>query len=77
MESQMDATTLATLSLLESRLVRIEHVLNGSFPDQTAEKLAVEPRLEDVDRRLAALVSRVRVYGELLKIRTSAYYTIS
>ncbi|KAL1841745.1 hypothetical protein VTJ49DRAFT_6659 [Mycothermus thermophilus] len=68
MESKLDETTLVTLSLLEERLLRLEHILYGlSTPtDQPAETVATS--LAELERRFAQLVRHYRVYSELLKI---------
>ncbi|ODA83624.1 hypothetical protein RJ55_02139 [Drechmeria coniospora] len=65
-----DQGTLSTISLLESRLLRIEHILYGpaaSYPPPAHHESAVR-RMADAERRLSVMVSNVRVYGELLKI---------
>ena len=74
MESPLDQTSSATISLLESRLLRIEHLLCGpSTPATTPEHYeSAKQRMDDLERRFAALTSKVRVYGELLKICTKA-----
>ncbi|KAL5611410.1 hypothetical protein BROUX41_000978 [Berkeleyomyces rouxiae] len=66
----LDDVTLGTLSALETRLNRVEHLLHGQktiapgADDEPASK-----HLEDIERRLNGLISRVRVYGELLRIQ--------
>ncbi|KAL0937166.1 nuclear distribution protein [Colletotrichum truncatum] len=72
MDSSLDKTTLSTISLLESRLLRIEHLLYGptaaapfSHTDSASETL------EDLERRFNHLLSRIRVYGEIMKIYNS------
>lgn len=69
MESPLDQTTLSTISLLESRLLRIEHLLYGSssttHPTQHGSALQHMAYLE---KRFSTLTSKIRVYGELLKI---------
>ncbi|GJN76964.1 hypothetical protein PLIIFM63780_000452 [Purpureocillium lilacinum] len=70
MDSTLDKTTLSTISLLESRLLRIEHLLYGptaSHPPPAHHESAAR-RLDELERRFSMLSSRVRVYGELLKI---------
>ncbi|GKT42791.1 uncharacterized protein ColSpa_02972 [Colletotrichum spaethianum] len=72
MDNSLDTTTLSTVSLLESRLLRIEHLLYGpaaASPSSQTES-AVET-LEDLERRFNHLLSRIRVYGELMKIYNS------
>lgn len=67
----MDETTLSTLSLLESRLLRVEHLLHGqaSSPSLAQDETAAV-QLATLEKRFGALLSRVRVYAELLKICT-------
>ncbi|UNI13719.1 hypothetical protein JDV02_000435 [Purpureocillium takamizusanense] len=70
MDSTLDKTTLSTVSLLESRLLRIEHLVYGStasHPPHTPHEPAAR-RLDELERRFSTLASRVRVYGELLRI---------
>ncbi|KAB5528963.1 nuclear distribution protein [Coniochaeta sp. 2T2.1] len=69
MNSPLDTTTLATISLLEARLLRIEHILFGatSPPTRPADTPTIAT-LSDLERRFAHLLSRFRVYAELLKI---------
>lgn len=65
----MDETTLSTLDLLESRLMRIEHLLSGQTASPSlAQDVSALQKLGDLERRFGSLVSHVRVYGELLKI---------
>lgn len=69
MDNPLDQTTLSTISLLEARLLRIEHLLHG--PSASHEPGKHEPasrKMEELERRLASVVSQFRVYGELLKI---------
>ena len=69
-EQSLDRTTLTTISLLEARLLRIEQILHGSNSvsaagpagDTAVESLAI------LERRFAALVSRFRVYADILKL---------
>ena len=75
----MDQTALSTISLLEARLLRIEHLLFGPspVPDRVPVDSAYQS-LESLERRLASLVSQVRVYAELLKIcMLSQYFSMS
>lgn len=71
MDSSLDKTTLATISLLESRLHRIEHILYGSSeaPQEHHGKSAAES-LVDLERRFHQLIGTYRVYTEILKICT-------
>lgn len=69
MEDTLDKTTISTIALLEARLLRIEHLLYGptSAPSRPASE-DVASSLADLERRFSYLLSRIRVYGELLKI---------
>lgn len=69
-EQSLDRTTLATISLLEARLLRIEQILHGSNPASAARPAgdsAVES-LANLERRFASLISRFRVYADILKL---------
>lgn len=76
MDSQtLDKTTLTTISLLETRLLRIEQLLYGTTASSSAlnsQKTApgdsALSSLADLERRLSALVSRSRVYADILKL---------
>ncbi|GAP87200.1 putative nuclear distribution protein [Rosellinia necatrix] len=69
MEPTLDDTTLATLSLLEGRLLRIEHLLYGHVvPQPTTSAIR---SLHDLERRFSKLLQHIRVYGELLKLYKS------
>lgn len=72
MGSPIDETTLSTLSLLESRLLRIEHVIHGhdSPPAPASGEDSALQRMADLERRFGLITSRIRVYGELMKICT-------
>ncbi|RFU77868.1 nuclear distribution [Trichoderma arundinaceum] len=71
MDDPFDKTTLATISLLESRLLRIEHLLYGTtaspFSSQNQHDAALE-KMDALEQRFGRMVSQIRVYGELLKI---------
>ncbi|KAF4469335.1 RO-10 required for nuclear distribution [Fusarium albosuccineum] len=71
MATTMDDTTLSTLDLLESRLLRIEHLLYGQpvSPALAQDRSAVD-KIGQLERRFSALISaaRFRPYGELIKI---------
>ncbi|KAF9767639.1 hypothetical protein IL306_015171 [Fusarium sp. DS 682] len=69
MATNMDETTLSTLDLLESRLLRIEHLLYGQnqSPALAQDQSAVS-QLNKLERRFSMLLSDVRVYHELMKI---------
>lgn len=69
MENPLDQTTLSTLSLLESRLLRLEHLLYGQTASPALSQDGTATlRMADLEKRFHALTSHVRVYGELLKI---------
>ncbi|TRX93971.1 hypothetical protein FHL15_005049 [Xylaria flabelliformis] len=69
MESTIDDTTLSTISLLEGRLLRIEHLLYGNSVLQSAPS-AIRS-LQDLEHRFSKLLQHIRVYGELLKLYKS------
>ncbi|KAG5926773.1 hypothetical protein E4U42_002967 [Claviceps africana] len=72
MDNPLDQTTLATISLLESRLLRIEHVLHGHTPPhQPAQADSAIQRMKHLEKRFSMLISRIRVYAELVKIYKS------
>jgi len=65
----LDETTLSTLSLLESRLLRVEHLLHGQSGSQPVlQNGQTTLKLGDLERQFNGLVSKVRVYADLLKI---------
>lgn len=69
MDSCLDQTTLATISLLESRLLRLENILYGpTASNPPAQHESVASRMGDLERRFSLLLSRIRVYGDLVKI---------
>ncbi|KAF3065997.1 hypothetical protein CFAM422_009387 [Trichoderma lentiforme] len=74
MDDPLDKTTLATISLLESRLLRIEHLLYGTtaspFSSQTQHDAALT-KMDGLERRFSRMISQIRVYAELLKIYKS------
>ncbi|KAI1171306.1 hypothetical protein F4777DRAFT_65173 [Nemania sp. FL0916] len=69
MASKIDDTTLSTISLLEERLLRLEHVLYGSSAPQPTT--AVTRGLHDLEHRFSKLLQHIRVYDELLKLYKS------
>ncbi|KAI0172607.1 hypothetical protein GGR52DRAFT_591119 [Hypoxylon sp. FL1284] len=69
MDSTLDNTTLSTISLLEARLLRIEHLLFGHSVQQP--KTPAIRSMQDLERRFSTLLQRVRVYGELFKLYKS------
>lgn len=73
MENELDQTTLATISLLESRLLRIEHMLYGptTSPTQPPSESATTS-LAELEHRFNKLVRHFGVYAEILKICTHA-----
>ncbi|KAI1810833.1 hypothetical protein GGS20DRAFT_152409 [Poronia punctata] len=69
MDSPLDDTTLSTISLLEARLLRIEHLLHGhSIPNS---KTTAVRGLQDLEYRFSKLLQHVRAYGDLLKLYRS------
>jgi hypothetical protein len=78
MDETLDKTTLSTISLLEARLLRIEHLLFGkSTPPPRTPETPVATALSDLERRFANLLTRFRVYAELLKICTPSGRSLS
>ncbi|KAF4993818.1 hypothetical protein FGRMN_6217 [Fusarium graminum] len=69
MATNMDETTLSTLDLLESRLLRIEHLLYGQSqsPSLVQDRSAVD-QLGQLERRFSTLLSNIHVYHRLMKI---------
>ncbi|RDA95324.1 hypothetical protein CP533_3550 [Ophiocordyceps camponoti-saundersi (nom. inval.)] len=70
MDRPLDQTTLSTIDLLEARLLRVEHVLCGPSvpPPPAARHESVTRRMADLERRFSSMLSRIRVYADLLKI---------
>ncbi|KAI3318874.1 hypothetical protein HD806DRAFT_539900 [Xylariaceae sp. AK1471] len=69
MESTLDDTTLSTISLLEGRVLRIEHLLYGhSVPQSSTSAIR---GLQELEHRFSKLLQHIRVYGELLKLYKS------
>ncbi|KAI1464565.1 uncharacterized protein F4812DRAFT_442668 [Daldinia caldariorum] len=69
MESTLDNTTLSTISLLEARLLRIEHLLYGHTVQQP--KVSAIRSMQELEHRFGTLLQRMRVYAELLKLYKS------
>ncbi|OTB16980.1 hypothetical protein K445DRAFT_316505 [Daldinia sp. EC12] len=69
MESTLDNTTLSTISLLEARLLRIEHLLYGHTVQQP--KVSAIRSIQELEHRFGSLLQRMRVYAELLKLYKS------
>ncbi|KUI73121.1 hypothetical protein VM1G_08764 [Cytospora mali] len=71
-EQTLDTTTLQTISLLEARLLRIEQILYGttsvSSTKSTSEEDSASETLADLEQRFATLISRFRVYADILKL---------
>lgn len=76
MDGSLDTTTLATLQLLESRLLQLEQMVYGTSPANlpSSDEISIARQLENLDRRFQALLSRVRVYNELHKICKLSLY---
>ncbi|PFH59536.1 hypothetical protein XA68_12203 [Ophiocordyceps unilateralis] len=69
MDRPLDQTTLSTIDLLEARLLRVEHVLCGASASPTLVRHeSVTRRMADLERRFSSMLSRIRVYADLLKI---------
>ncbi|KAL4729214.1 hypothetical protein ACLX1H_003625 [Fusarium chlamydosporum] len=69
MAANMDETTLSTLDLLESRLLRVEHLLYGqSQSPSLAQDLSATDQIGQLERRFSNLLYDFRVYHELMKI---------
>ncbi|KAK4125195.1 hypothetical protein N657DRAFT_633081 [Parathielavia appendiculata] len=72
MDNTLHETTLATISLLEERLLRIEHILYGpSTPPAQPPQEPATSSLAELERRFNKLVRHFRVYAEILKIYKS------
>lgn len=71
LDQTLDKTSLATIDLLESRLHRIEHLLYGaSAPPAQPSNTSAADSLAELEHRFTSLLSRFKVYAELLKICT-------
>lgn len=68
----LDNTTLTTISLLEARLLRIEQLLHGTTSTPTPQQPtdSALTSLADLERRFSTLISRFRVYADILKLCT-------
>ncbi|KJZ72535.1 hypothetical protein HIM_08059 [Hirsutella minnesotensis 3608] len=72
MDSPLAQTTLSTIAFLESRLLRLEHLLYGPTASHPApQNESVVWRMGQLEKRFSLMLSRVRVYGDLIKIYTS------
>ncbi|KAI2472263.1 hypothetical protein F4781DRAFT_383964 [Annulohypoxylon bovei var. microspora] len=69
MDSTLDKTTLSTISLLEARLMRLEHLLYGHTLQQP--KVSAIRSMQELEHRFGILLQRMRVYAELLKLYKS------
>ncbi|KAJ1335790.1 Dynactin subunit p22 [Microdochium nivale] len=69
MAADLDKTSLATISLLEARLLRIEHHLHGHATPQN--KNTAVRSLRELEHRFRKITHDVHVYNELLKIYKS------
>lgn len=71
-EATLDDTTLQTISLLEARLLHIEQILYGSTPAPVARSTgdddSASESLAHLERRFGSLISRFRVYADLLRL---------
>ncbi|KAJ4298341.1 hypothetical protein N0V88_003368 [Collariella sp. IMI 366227] len=69
MDNTLDQTTLAAISLLEGRLLRIEHILYGASPAPAKPpQESATASLAELERRFNQLLRHSRVYTEILKI---------
>ncbi|KAI0394513.1 hypothetical protein F5Y17DRAFT_249842 [Xylariaceae sp. FL0594] len=66
----LDDTTLSTLALLETRLLRLEHLMYGQL-SVTEPKVSAIRSLQDLEYRFAKLLQHVRAYSDLLKLYKS------
>lgn len=68
----LDKTTLTTISLLEARLLRLEQLLYGATSISTSRPStdSALDSLADLERRFSTLISRFRVYADILKLCT-------
>ncbi|ROW16452.1 hypothetical protein VPNG_02751 [Cytospora leucostoma] len=73
-ENTLDNTTLQTISLLEARLLHIEQILYDSTPAPVAKSTdddeSASESLAHLERRFGSLMSRFRVYADLLRLCT-------
>lgn len=71
-EQTLDKTALTTISLLEARLLRMEQVLYGTTAAESSPSSADSTlgSLADLERRFSTLLSRFRVYADILKLCT-------
>ncbi|PSR87244.1 hypothetical protein BD289DRAFT_367346 [Coniella lustricola] len=72
-DSSLDKTAISTIGLLEARLLRIEQLLYGTTSQPTPQPPAesVSGSLAGLERRFANIVTRFRVYGDILKLYRS------
>lgn len=78
MDNTLDQTTLGTISLLESRVQRIEHIIYGSAGPTTHQPQdAAVSSLAELERRFNQLQRHFRVYREILQICTPTAITAS
>ncbi|RGP64641.1 putative ro-10 required for nuclear distribution [Fusarium sporotrichioides] len=69
MTTTMDETTLSTLDLLQSRLLRVEHLLYGqSQSPALAQDRSATDQIGQLERRFSKLLYDFRDYHELMKI---------
>ncbi|KAK4041479.1 hypothetical protein C8A01DRAFT_34434 [Parachaetomium inaequale] len=72
MDNTLDQTTLGTISLLEARLRRIEHILYGpATPPTQPPQESATTSLAELEHRFTQLLRHFRVYAEILKIYKS------
>ena len=72
MDSSLDKTALETISLLEARMLRIEHVLGGGSSAPLTVPVtpdgSVGERIGVLERDFNRLIARATAFGELLTL---------
>lgn len=76
-EQTLDKTALTTISLLEARLIRVEQILYGTTQSSQRPTDSTLSSLSDLERRFSTLISRFRVYADILKLCVFLLYNLS